>query len=204
MKIALWCTIVFQFALSTLLRNVHVPLLFHSNYIGRLMSSLISLPFACLALACGAVVDEKDKGDLAAISDAPSADTPAGPDETRNQQAEIEGPRIFVDAETGEVLIDPIPVTMVEFDGGHDFLKMSRRLRVWRSSVQFDMTVDAEGHATDCEVVDQFRKTYVNMKLCEVVMNHTTFTPARDDHNQPVEGSYRHSLSYADLRAELD
>ena len=96
------------------------------------------------------------------------------------------------------------PAKKVAFDGGFEFMKMSRRLRIWRPAVEFDMKVDAEGHATDCEVVNAFRKNYINMKLCEVVMDHHTFEPARDAQNQPVPGSYHAKISYAQLREELD
>ncbi|MEM1194937.1 MAG: hypothetical protein AAGH57_02440 [Pseudomonadota bacterium] len=98
----------------------------------------------------------------------------------------------------------PTPAKLVSFDGGFDFLTMSRRYRIWRKAVQFDMKVDAQGHATECEVVDQFRRTLINMRLCEVAMDHSTFEPARDAENQPIEGSYRATISYADLRAEFD
>lgn len=98
----------------------------------------------------------------------------------------------------------PQPAKMVDFDGGWEFLKTSRQLRVWRRAVAFEMTVDTEGHATECEVVDRFRKNYVNIKLCEVVMNHYTFEPARDEKNEPTMGSYRASISYQQLREELE
>ncbi|MEO0417391.1 MAG: hypothetical protein AAF249_00880 [Pseudomonadota bacterium] len=98
----------------------------------------------------------------------------------------------------------PTAVKLVEFDGAFDFLNTSRRLRIWRPAVQFDMKVDEQGQATDCEVVDRFRKNYVNIKLCEVAMAHYTFEPARDVHNQAVVGSYRAKLSFKELREELD
>lgn len=184
---------LFKFALVALLR-MYETFSPTPRFKGRNMSSLLSLSVVCAVLACGSVADEKGMVD-------PQAKAGETSFETEGTQTDTQ---IAVATETDENLVDPTPATMVEFDGGHDFLKMSRRLRVWRTSVQFDMTVDAEGHATDCEVVDRFRKTYVNMKLCEVVMNHSTFEPARDDHNQPIEGSYRHNLSYADLREQLD
>ena len=168
------------------------------------MSGLLTLPVACAAMACGSFTQDAGMVDVQEEMDAARAETLAAQAEMRAAQAEIEGNQIVVQATTGDVLFAPTPAKMVEFDGGFDFLTTSRKLRIWRSSVQFDMKVDAEGHATDCEVVDRFRKNYVNMKLCEVVMNHYTFEPARDERNQPVEGSYRASLSYADLRAELD
>ncbi len=96
------------------------------------------------------------------------------------------------------------PAKLVAFDGAHDFMKTSRRLRIWRAAVDLDMKIDAQGEATDCEVVDRFRKTYVNKKLCEVAMAHHTFEPARNAKNEAVEGSYRVHISYADLRKELE
>ncbi|MEO0589758.1 MAG: hypothetical protein AAFZ11_04270 [Pseudomonadota bacterium] len=168
------------------------------------MPGLITLPVACVAMACGSFTQDAGMVELQAELDAARAEMLAAQAEMRAAQAEVEGAQIVVQASTGDVVFDPTPAKMVEFDGGFDFLSTSRKLRIWRSSVQFDMKVDATGHATDCEVVDRFRKNYINMKLCEVVMDHYTFEPARDERNQPVEGSYRASLSYADLRAELD
>ena len=141
------------------------------------MPVMLTLPVACAALAC-------------APADAVmSAETVAMPSVNSSQVA---------------ISVEPSGAKMVAFDGGRDFLAMSRRLRVWRTGVEFDMTVDAQGEATECQVVDRFRKTYVNMKLCEVVMAHTTFEPARNEHNEAVEGTYRASLSYAELREELE
>ena len=168
------------------------------------MSGLITLPVACFAIACGSPSDDTGAADIQAEMDAVQAEMRAAEAEMRAAEAEMLEAQIVVEATTGDDLVEPKPAKMVDFDGGFDFLSTSRKLRIWRSSVQFDMKVDAEGHATDCQVVDRFRKNYVNMKLCEVVMNHYTFEPARDEHNEPVEGSYRASLSYADLRAELD
>lgn len=108
---------------------------------------------------------------------------------------------LYDQVETSSV---PTPAKMISFDGGFDFLTMSRRYRIWRPAVLLDMKVNAEGHATECEVVDQFRRRLINMRLCEVAMDHSTFEPARDAENQPVEGSYRATISYADLRAEFD
>ncbi|MDJ0977348.1 MAG: hypothetical protein QNI87_02315 [Erythrobacter sp.] len=106
--------------------------------------------------------------------------------------------------ESPAVAAKPTPAKMVAFDGGFDFLKASRRMRVWRPAVELDMTVDTQGHASDCEVVNRFRKNYVNQKLCEIAMAHYTFEPARNAQNEAVEGSYRAHLSYEDLSEEFD
>ena len=195
---------VFGFALEPLLRMVAASLLFHFHFTGRPMPGLLTLPVACVAMTCGSFTESVGLVDIQAELDAARAEALAAQGIMRSAQAEIADAQIIVQATTGDVLFDPTPAKMVNFDGGFDFLSTSRKLRIWRSSVQFDMKVDAEGHATDCQVVDRFRKNYVNMKLCEVVMDHYTFEPARDEHNQPVEGSYRASMSYADLRAEFD
>jgi len=99
---------------------------------------------------------------------------------------------------------EPKSVKVVEFDGAQDFLNMSRRLRIWRPAVHFNMKVNEQGEATDCEVVDRFRKNYVNLKLCEVAMSHYTFEPARNAQNEAVAGSYLAKLSYKELREEVD
>lgn len=145
------------------------------------MPVMLTLPAACAALVCAPADLGQDT--TVAMQEAPA--TPAAP---------------AVPARATK----PTGVKMVEFDGAFDFLNMSRRLRIWRPAVQFDMKVDDQGHATECEVVDRFRKNYVNIKLCEVAMAHYTFEPARDVHNQAVAGSYRAKLSYKELREELD
>ena len=143
------------------------------------MPVMLTLPAVCAALACA-------PADLGA--------------DTVNQLAPQDN-EIMVSASKPA---EPIGVKLVEFDGAFDFLNTSRRLRIWRPAVQFDMKVDEQGHATECEVVDRFRKNYVNIKLCEVAMAHYTFEPARNAQNQAVVGSYRAKLSYKELREELD
>ncbi|MEO0461565.1 MAG: hypothetical protein AAF127_00410 [Pseudomonadota bacterium] len=94
----------------------------------------------------------------------------------------------------------PTAPTLVEFNGKRQFLKTSSRLRVWRPEVAYKMTVDSEGHAVDCKLENKFRRAYINMKLCEVLMQHHTFKPALDEDNAPVEGVYRSRLIYMDMR----
>lgn len=153
------------------------------------MPVMLSLSVACAAMACGPV-DPKDDADATV------------------KEAVVEQGVVTKAVETAEASAEqpagPSDVKVVTFDGGHDFLKTSRRLRIWRAEVSFDMTVDAQGEATQCDVVHRFRKTYVNKKLCEVVMAHYTFEPARNAQNEAVEGSYRARISYKDLIEELD
>ncbi len=146
------------------------------------MSLTLSLSLACAALACGPTEksEEPEKAEMPEAKEA-SAISEEAPEATA-----------------------PKPAKMVAFDGAHDFMKTSRRLRIWREAVDLDMTIDSEGEATDCKVVNEFRKTYINRKLCEVAMAHYTFEPARNILNEAVEGSYRAHISYAKLREELD
>ena len=146
------------------------------------MPLTIAFTLSCATAACGPV--------------AASAGTAPAPKAER-----VEAP---AKAEKADAESAPTPVKMVAFDGAHDFMKTSRRLRVWREAVDFDMTVDAQGEATECKVINEFRTTYVNKTLCEVAMAHYTFEPARNARNEPVEGTYRAHIVYADLRAELD
>ncbi len=97
---------------------------------------------------------------------------------------------------------DPTPVKLVEFDGGWEFLKLSRRMRIWRPSVTYQLTVDSVGKATECELEDEFRQNYVNMKLCEVLIEHHTFEPARNGQDDAVSGTYRSTLNYLELREQ--
>ena len=95
------------------------------------------------------------------------------------------------------------PVKLVEFDGGWELLKTSSQLRVWRSNLDYSIAVDADGKATDCAITDEFRRAYVNKKLCSVLVKSHTFEPARDATNMPVAGTYTGSVSYMDLRARF-
>lgn len=107
---------------------------------------------------------------------------------------------------SGEDMVDAVntssvsPVKLVAFDGGWEVLKTSKQLRVWRSHLEYAIAVDADGNATDCEVIEKFRRAYVNEKLCSVLMKTHTFEPARDSGNVPVAGRYTNRLSYLDLR----
>lgn len=147
------------------------------------MSPMLLISLACTALACGPAAPDGGS----AVSEAPRA------------KADAAQPSLAPDA-AGEAT----PPTLIEFDGGWEFLKTSRQLRVWRAAVEFTLEVDETGQPSDCEVIDAFRQTYVNTKLCEVLMEHHSFTPARNARNEAVVGSYRSSLSYADLREEFD
>ena len=92
-------------------------------------------------------------------------------------------------------------VELIAFDGEFEFLKTSSRLRIWRPEVGFELAVDAEGNAIDCEITKAFRRTYVNNKLCKVLMEHHHFEPARNAEADAVPGTYRSRISYMDLRS---
>lgn len=94
------------------------------------------------------------------------------------------------------------PAKLVEFDGGWEVLKTSARLRVWRSHLAYKLSVDADGNPTDCELTEKFRRTYVNKKLCSVLLKTHRFEPARDASNHPVAGNYSNSLSFKELREQ--
>lgn len=96
----------------------------------------------------------------------------------------------------------PRGVRLVRFDGGQEFLHASSRLRIWRAEVGYRIEVDAAGKATSCTIVEKFRRTYINMKLCEVLLEHHTFAPALNAASEPIAGTYEHSLSFSELRAE--
>lgn len=92
------------------------------------------------------------------------------------------------------------PVRLVSFDGERELLKTSSRLRVWRGELGFVLSVDAAGTPTDCELTEKFRMTYVNDKLCEVLIAHHSFEPALDASGAPVEGSYEGRLNFMEMR----
>lgn len=96
------------------------------------------------------------------------------------------------------------PVQLVSWDGDFEFLKTSRRLRIWRAHIDYRMTVDADGNATACELTEAFRRSYVNKTLCEVLMENHVFAPATDETGTAVEGSYSSRLSYVEIRERLD
>jgi len=92
------------------------------------------------------------------------------------------------------------PARLIEFTGDREFLKASSRLRVWRSDVGYTLEVNAAGAPTECALTERFRMTYVNDKLCEVLMKHHSFEPALDAAGAPVEGSYEGRLNYMELQ----
>lgn len=92
------------------------------------------------------------------------------------------------------------PVRLVSFDGERELLKTSSRLRVWRGELGFVLSVDAAGMPTDCELTEKFRMTYVNNKLCQVLIEHHTFEPALDASGAPVESSYAARLNFMEMR----
>ncbi len=97
---------------------------------------------------------------------------------------------------------DGSPVKLVSFDGEKVFLKTSRRLRVWRPEVAYTIKVNAEGDATECELTHKFRRTYVNKKLCEVLLDHHEFEPAHNASGMPIASSYTARLNYLEMRAK--
>ena len=101
-------------------------------------------------------------------------------------------------------VVGATPVQLVSWDGDFEFMKTSRRLRVWRAHIDYRMTVDAEGNATACELTEEFRRAYINKSLCEVLMENHTFAPATDETGAAVEGSYSSRLSYVEIRERLD
>ncbi len=92
------------------------------------------------------------------------------------------------------------PARLIEFTGDREFLKESSRLRVWRGEVGYTLAIDAAGAPVDCELAEKFRMNYVNEKLCDVLMKHHSFEPAKDASGTPVEGSYEGRLNFAEIR----
>ncbi|MEL7196877.1 MAG: hypothetical protein AAGL10_01045 [Pseudomonadota bacterium] len=93
----------------------------------------------------------------------------------------------------------------VAFDGQFEFLKTSRRLRIWRPEVSYSLTVNAQGKVTDCEITESFRRAYVNQKLCEVLTKHHQFEPMGNSvAEQGAEQEYTSKLVYMDMREELE
>jgi len=100
------------------------------------------------------------------------------------------------DAAIGEVS----PVQLVSWDGDFELLKTSRRLRIWRSHLAYTMTVDPQGQITGCTIADAFRRKYINDTLCDVLIEHHTFAPAKNEAGRPVQGDYAAKISYLELR----
>lgn len=89
---------------------------------------------------------------------------------------------------------------LIAFTGGREFLKESKRLRVWRGEVSYRLDVDATGHATQCKLTETFRMSYVNDKLCGILLRTHSFEPAHDASGAAVEGTYEGRLNYLDIR----
>jgi hypothetical protein len=94
------------------------------------------------------------------------------------------------------------PVRLIEFTGDREFLKESSRLRVWRGEVGYTLDVDSAGMPIGCHLTEEFRMNYVNDKLCEVLIKHHNFEPAKDANGAPVEGSYEGRLNFVEMRTK--
>lgn len=103
-------------------------------------------------------------------------------------------------AEAADDAEEATPVKLVSFDGEWAFLKTSKRLRIMRSAIDYTLTVDEAGEVTACKLDAEFRRTYINERLCDVLVEHHTFEPAHDASGTAVPGSYSARLVYADLR----
>jgi hypothetical protein len=103
---------------------------------------------------------------------------------------------------TREIASKATPVKLVSFNGAHELLKKSARMRIWRTHIGYTLGVDAEGKVTSCELTEKFRQRYVTKEVCALLSANHTFEPARDANNAPVAGTYTNTLSYAELRAE--
>ncbi|WP_108791156.1 hypothetical protein [Erythrobacter sp. Alg231-14] len=103
-----------------------------------------------------------------------------------------------------EEVMTAMPVQLVSWDGDFEFMKTSRRLRIWRSHIAYNLTVDAEGNATGCELTETFRMRRVSDSLCAVLMEHHTFEPAHDESGTPVAGEYSARLAYAEMYERLN
>lgn len=106
------------------------------------------------------------------------------------------------DADAPEADGGASPVRLVSFDGEWQFLKTSSRLRIMRSAIDYTLTVDAAGDVTGCTLDREFRRTYINKRLCDVLVRHHTFEPAQDASGTAIPGRYSARLVYADLRAD--
>ena len=180
------------------------------------MPGTLALPAVCTALMCGAVDDDQARANLApeqAPSITATATAAAASPFELVELAEFNGGTEYLKTaervhnillNAGTLTLEPGAPQLVDFDGAWAFLKASRRLRVWRPEVGFTMSVSADGKVTDCKLDNEFRKNYVNIKLCEVLVEHHTFKPAMDESNQPIAAVYHSKLSYKELREELD
>ncbi len=98
---------------------------------------------------------------------------------------------------------DGTPVRLVAWDGDFELLKTSRRMRIWRSHIAFNLTVDAEGKPTDCELTETFRMRRISDSLCEILIEHHTFEPALDASGNAIAGNYSSRISYQEMRDRL-
>ncbi len=119
--------------------------------------------------------------------------TPAAMAEDPMEAEVIEAAATTDDSEPGKA-------RLIRFDGEQEFLKASTRLRIWRADVGYTLTVGADGTVTECELLEKFRRTYVKKRLCQILVAHHEFEPARDAAEMPVESHYTSRLVYLDMR----
>ncbi|MEL6878638.1 MAG: hypothetical protein AAGL68_11155, partial [Pseudomonadota bacterium] len=78
-----------------------------------------------------------------------------------------DGAEIVTNVET-----EAVPAKLVRFDGGPKVLTASKRLRIWRSHLAYKLTVNEQGVPTECELTEKFRRKYVSVELCKVLIAH--------------------------------
>lgn len=94
------------------------------------------------------------------------------------------------------------PARLIAFTGEQELLKESSRLRVWRSDLDYTLAVDPAGRPTHCELTVKFRMSYVNDRLCSVLLRTHSFEPAHDASGAAIEGTYAGHLNYLEMRAK--
>jgi hypothetical protein len=112
--------------------------------------------------------------------------------------------RAEADAVAAAQATGEMPVQLVSWDGDFELMKASRRMRIWRSHIAYNLSVDAEGKATGCELTETFRMRRISDTLCEVLIAHHTFEPANDASGTPIAGEYSARIAYADVYERLN
>lgn len=110
-----------------------------------------------------------------------------------------------VTAVVGSSLVDGQQVTTsslakppkpLAFNGGHALRVAAVRQRLLSQTLEYTLTVDADGSVSGCDLAYDFRLRATEYALCRPFEKHMTFEPALDETGAPTAGTYTFELGF--------
>lgn len=113
---------------------------------------------------------------------------PAGLGEQAGQPTETAAPPAAIQRPTGPRLI--------AFDGLRELTSVAARVGMLAQRLDYSLDIGADGAPTSCTLSRKFRSPLVTKQLCDVLMRHSRFEPARDAWGTAVNGSYSGRITF--------